>query len=922
MSSPPGGTNTAGAAESDSADGRLKICKNTIKTQINTNMEELKKADNKLAGNVAELKKEGLSIVEKLLKEHPELTDQDKFMEDFYKEFEGRLKQMAEVRKQLKNKGLPDLKATMGSIVHMSFYDQAVLPRLTKKDRPSSDTFLATFEKKFDNELDVLMKKKEFKMFKDAAVEVGGAAVNNLMGEVAEKDKELEQLRKQPKGSDKEKELQENVTRLQREVNRLTGLQKTEKEEHEGELATLQGRNTTLQKRVDSDSEFIISLEATRDELQTELRGETDKKNLLNKEKGSMQAKVKELETKMESQVTELETEKSQRVKAEEALQLVKSELDDAQQARTEANEAWNVAQIEILKLKADAAKNGSKAQDAETEETIKALRDQAEKDKNELSELKRVRDGELSKFADMLSKAQEEITAEKTRFKSLMVELENEQKATEEQRKEVSGLKEKHEQLETTHREVEKKNADLVQEKEELAKKHEDAVKAQETIEVSKTDDNKEVESLKARCDKLVDSEKSLSAIVKEQQERLKQFEAEKAAAGNAEDTSKLLEQLEGSISSENKLKDEIEKLKATMKDQTEKANMEKAKGGDAAKELVDLQVKHDKLVNDHVALREKKAQNLELQTALEDSKVKDEQMKELEKRNAELVEALRKVPAGKGTLDTVSEEDEDDKTPEQRIATYQQQWAAAKKDLDAMTNERNEANRELARVVSAYERMEKVADELKMESAIREEEHEAAAAASKKELEDALAGAAASQKKALAAAIAAVAAGGKAASAGEGSKAPSSSSSSGADAASIGTLGETTLAPRDPSRAPARAPTGRFEGLTDIFGRGGTGARAAATPPTANGAEAGGNPPGNPVGDKGSAEGYLSKALPIVAFILIVCALLTIGAEGHKASIWHAANDLTRAQYVNDWYYLTIPLPQWEYVSYLLKF
>ncbi|KAK7976783.1 hypothetical protein PG989_015246 [Apiospora arundinis] len=959
MSSSPEEAGTAAAqgapgspdTEAIEAIAPIKTCMATFTKAVNEKNEKKKKEDNKLAGSVEEVKKEGSAIVEKLIKEQPE-PDPTKFLKDFYKAFDP--KKVPEARKQLKNKGVQDLRKLMGGIVHATFFDQVVLPELAKKERPSSGVFLDAFRENFDKELDIILKKKEFKIYKDAAAEFGGAQIQtNLVTktrlDALEKSKDNKELQDQVASLTKDNQ------RLQHDVDRLTKDKKDEKEAFEYEKNGLNDKLKILIQESEDDYNTIGELEQEREQLQEQLATEKAKSS----GQGSMEKKVKDLEKKLADQEDRWEAEHHAALEAEGKVAALQKQLQGALESLDSANDGWSKASQDYETLRLQQGRGGIEG-DAEAQKTIEDLRDQVKKREKEFSDLKNARDESVRKLTTELNESKFETQEEKNRYTSLFddlaaakKEVEEHKNAVEEHKKETATLKEKHE---------------------ELVKRHDDAVRAQDAnVGFIHEEQRKRIDDMKRRIDTLMASERGLDILAKEQRKCM------------TEDEAKLKELAQ----SETSLKEEVEKLNAQLKEQTEKAkklaDAGKKSDGAGAQQLADLQKKHtmdigvlqEKLGAAHSAsvelnsqlkdLKEKtggaSAQQVadlenrinELKTGIEHYKAVHEidtaqvkelnaahandaaQIKELSDQNAKLLESIKKAPTkgGNGGLDTLAEEPEEeeegDMTPEQRAAQYHKDWAEATATLNERTKELHDAKRELLHLVSSFERSEKRIDDLQVQLGLRDEEHEAATAELQKRLDDALAlvaaheqqvkdalAAAADSEKRLADAVAAAAAGGSAPGNNEAPPGPHT------------TLGEVTLPPRDPGAA-VRGPMrpSRFSGLTDIFGRnrdrggngngnGGAGAGTGAT----------GGPGGNPYAPLHGAGGAGGSVLEDYLFpvfmatlILVICAIFTMGAEGHKASIWYQSNHLTRAQYANDWYYLTIPLPQWEYVFYLFK-
>ncbi|KAK8053207.1 hypothetical protein PG996_012508 [Apiospora saccharicola] len=959
MSKAPEGAGSAAQGAEAARPMASKEYMDVFKQEVNKSIEEKKKKDDKLSGTVGDLKKAGTEVVEGLLQGQPAgqpLPAPEKFLQDFWKAFEARLKPMGDVRKQLKAKGIPDLRVTLGGIIHMTFYEHVVLPGLAKKDRPANDKFVATFGERFDEKFDTLLKKKEYKMYKDASAEVAGLAFQNIfeannkaqeqelvLEQLKKQELELAQLKKQPRPNRNEKELRdENATlkekneQLQGENNNLKGRLMT-KNESDADAAVWEHRYNDLQKRSNEEANLIAEMEQERDKLQADLGEARNTITELNRGRGSAQGQMKTFETKLQEQKDEIENGQIDLEKAKKQIEVLNEQLKESDTARTQNNADYERIAGEFEEFKEKVRASGSGSKDAEYQQTIKELREQAEKDKKEIQDLQKGQTAMLEKMEDDLLQADKKAEEKaKTKYKNIGQELEASRKAEEQTKVENARLREENKQLGTTHAEVEKRNASLTKQHAELTKKHEEVVKAQGakaakdggTAAKKLADAEKERDQLRNTCRNLKESQKSLDMIVKTQKEKLEKSEADKAGAEVAGN------ELQGVRKERDDLRAANQKLDADLKEQQRLAAAKTAADEETLKanqELIKkLQDDNEKLnttrtdMTDRVSklqaeIDEFNAQNKDLKTrsdtTSEQNQVLQEQIKGLQNENKNLEDALNQV-AGKGNgLETVVEVDEEGMvglTSEQKAERFQKQWAAAVAKLNETNKDLGDLRRDYRTLHGAHERVEKDREDAKTKLAGLEAARDSmvAAEAEAKEARDAaetlrteLRAAVAAREAAEAAAAAAVAATGNATTGNEAAPTPGPTR----------TIGEVTLPQRVMDAVPGTVPARRFAGVANIFGWD-------AGRPIGGGG--GGPDPGRRpsatliTGDWG--EWSLVSAF-IVATVMSILALLVIGAEGHKAQIWHAANHVTRAQYANDWYYFTVPVPQIEYIWYI---
>ncbi|KAK8085554.1 hypothetical protein PG997_006825 [Apiospora hydei] len=598
----------------------------TFRSTVTKSLEG-KKKDDKLMATVDSLKQAVVETVGQALKSQPASPNplnQNKFLSDFWKAFDARLKEkeLAEVRKQLKSKGIPDLKTTMGSIIHATFYDMVVLPGLdSKKPKPANDKFVGIFVEKFDKELDNILKKKEFKMYKDASAEVAGNAIQRvqvLSNEAEKKDKELDQLKNQSSGGS----------------------------------ARWKSRYDNLLKKNQAEVKIIDQLEADNSKLQEELNKEKTNSKKLNQGQGSAQGRVKELEEQAKDQREELIDRQKQLNDREKKLKEAQDELKEANEARSEANELLENLQIEFEAYKKQKAASRSSSNEAEHLETIKNLRQQAAKDKKEIDDLKAAKATERTKLEEEASNAGKAAETANNLLRSLHEELAAVKKDTTKEREEKTSIQEKHRQLETTHREITQKNANLEKEHKELTKKHDEVVKAQKTGKAAVDKDaakkladlEKERDQLKATCKEYKEAETSLKAITAEQN---KQLEAAKAAAADAE---KQLAAVKEERDTLQKQRDQFQeagkKLDGVMAEKDKKLKQLET---DGAKQLQDLQKKNKALENNqravkadneklNVTVKEQKEQLSNLAAAKAGGKVAEKKIQDLERQIKEL--------------------------------------------------------------------------------------------------------------------------------------------------------------------------------------------------------------------------------------------------------------------------------------------
>lgn len=1003
MSKAPEGAGKAAQKAEASGGYTMKEYVDGFKTEVNKSIDE-KKKDDKLSATVGELKKAGTEVVEGLLKDQAgQQLDPDKFLQAFWKAFDARLKQLPDVRKQLKSKGLPDLKVTMGGIVQMTIYEHVVLPRLAKKDKPPNDKLVATFAEKFDEKLDAIVKKKEFKMYKDAAAEVAGKLIENSFiateesQKMEEELKELKKLKKQPRPTRNEKqlldenaELKEKNQELKGQVNNLEG--QVMKTNDPGAEATMwEHRYNDLQQSRRDDANMIGELEQTRDTLQEQLKETRDVVRKLTQQGGSAQGQMKELQTQLTEQKERVANGVVELNKATKETEELKAKLQESESQRSQTNEDYETLRIDFEKLKEEAKNSTPNSKHAEYEDTIKGLREQAEKDKEEIGKLEAAQAALLEKAEDDLSQADARAIEKaekdvKNRLRLLSQDLANAQAQNSRHVQENTSLKEKNEQLETTHRAAEKKNADLTekhaaelaQKNEEvgkaagdgeaaakkladLAKQHEEASKAaaDDAAAAAKklADAEKERDQLKDACKDLQERENSLKTTTEEQQKQLDKSEADKAEAAdtaekNLQGLQKELDELrvanqnlEATQQEQQKLatekagdagkvlqgvqkeRDDLrvanQKLEAA---QQEQQKLAAAKASDDEKTLKTLQDQYEKLQGDIETLTQARgnldervsslqeendeftAENKNLKAELEKAKhdttkeenqALQEQVQELLDLNKDLQDSISKVSQGGNGdgLETVAEVDENEvagKTPEENAAMWRTHWAAAVAARNRMDKDLGDVRRNFQELQAAYERVEKGREDAQTGSRALEDRLETAEAA--RDAAEAARQTAEAARQAAQAAAAAAAAGNTAATGTPGS---------------TRTMGEVTLQPRTGDAVPGATRDSLFAGLANIFGRGGQ-------VPIGGGGGDPGRRPSAPRATDDSLERWFVAgfALMITAIIL---ALIVMGAEGHKAAVWFAANHETRAQYANDWYYFTIPVPQLEYIFYV---
>lgn len=868
-----------------------------FRKQVGLTVKEKKKED-KLSDTLDDLKKAGTEVVEGFLKDQPteQPLDPEKFLQGFWKAFEARLKQIPDVRKQLKSKGIPDLKATMGSIIHMTFYDHAVLPGLTKKERPPNDKLVSIFAEKFDRELDAVVKKKEYKMYKDAAAEVAGAAIQKSFAdsiEVQEKERELAQLKKLPRASRNEKqlmdenaELKDKNQELQGSINHLEG-QMAKMNDPDTEAAAWEYKYNTVYERSLYESNLIGELEVERNKLQEQLKEANEKANKLEKGRGSAQGEMKGLETQLQNQKEALANAKIELGQAKKHSEYLKEKMEDAESARTQANIDCEKISIDFDNFKNKVRNSGSGSKDAESQATIKTLREQAEKDKAKISQLEAAQTKMLSQMEDDLSQADKKAEeAVKTKLRNLAQDL-----------------------------------ASAREETEKLA------------------DTEAERDRYELACKDLRESQKSLQTITEEQKKRLKESEADKARAGDAG------KELQGLRKERDDLRAANQKLDTALKEQQKLAAAKTGNGGDE-KALKTLQDQNKKLEDENEKLRytkgdmEERVSNLtgeldefsaeakylkaELKKAQGDASPEQiqalqGQIKELQVLNNNLQETLNKVArGGNGTgLKTLTEvpheEEMTEKTPEEKAEVWQKQWAAAEAARNGLATELGDLRRGYQVLEAAYEWAEKGREDAQTNAIALEDSVEAArssmvaAEPEAKEAKDAVEAAETRIQAAEAARQAAEAA----REAAEAAAAAAGNATTTATTGPARTIGEVALPQRMTNAVPGVVRDSTFAGLTNIFGRD-------ARDPIGRGGGGPGRRPSATLATDNWADWSLASAF-IVMTVMIILALLTMGAEGHKAAIWIAANHETRAQYANDWYYFTIPIPQLEYIYYI---
>ncbi|KAK8044325.1 hypothetical protein PG993_004349 [Apiospora rasikravindrae] len=1055
----------AGSAGEASTGPEANRFTDMFKKSVNRTL-DAKKKDDKLIQTVEALKKAMLEVVAQVLQSQSDPMIVNKFMGDFWRAFEARVKQkeLAEVKKQLKSKGIPDLRASMASIAHATVYDALVLPSLDgKKERPANAKFVGIFEGKFDKELDNILKKKEFKMYKEASAEVASRAIqkaSELGDETAKKDKELAELKQpSPQGlTGKEQLMRNRISDLEEERDSLNSQvqdlqgQLSKTEVSGADTNALKMKNDQLSEDLNDSNNMIADLERERDKLQEDLKTERANSKKLNQGQGSAQGRAKALEDQVKEQSDNLIARQKQINDMEEQVKTLQKDYDEAKEARSAANEYCESVQIEFEEYKKNnKAQSSSGSNETKHLETIKNLQEQAAKDKKEIDDLKAAKATEKSKLEEDVSKAGKEADSAKTLLRNLHDELAAAKKDAAKEREEKSSLQEKHSQLETTHREVEQKAAHFEKQHEELAKKHDEVVKAQETGKAAVDQDaakklanlQKECDQLKGACKKFKEAEKSLSTITTEQSKQLKKLEADKAAAADVEkqlaavqkerdtlqtqrddfqaagqklngmmaEQTKRIKKLEADkeaaaalgkqlealqkkhkdlVASQDNVKAENKKLNETVKEQAgQLQNLAAAKaGGKVAEERIknlerqikDLEVTQDE-VKDQKAKSDEQALSLDRQVKDLESNIRDleatgkereaalaqltstegtqkTRIKELEDRNNELVESLKKQPkgnTGSGSgdgLETVTEEDEEDTagmTAEQ-VAGYRKQIAEAQQALNNMTRQHNQVSRDLTRLQSRYNHTERRAEDSQATVDRMEEELAAARTAAAtaraaentaKEAEataraatlaaEARAAEAATQLTAAQAAaearateaatqIAAARAAAEANAATATATTATESRGTGTDdinvettetatetAGPIRTMGEVRLPERNMDPVAGILRNSNFTGAANLF-NGGAGETVGT---------GGGGVPGTPATQTGEQDGNREfNIMMLTMAVMIILAFLAMGAEGHKASIWMAANHLTRAQYANEWYYLTVPLPQFSYM------
>ncbi|KAK7943405.1 uncharacterized protein PG986_012518 [Apiospora aurea] len=1028
----------------------------TFRSTVTKSLEG-KKKDDKLMATVDSLKQAVVETVGQALKSQPASPNplnQNKFLNDFWKSFDARLKEkeLAEVRKQLKSKGIPDLKTTMGSIIHATFYDMVVLPGLdSKKPKPANDKFVGIFVEKFDKELDNILKKKEFKMYKDASAEVAANAIQRvqvLSSEAEEMDKELGKLKNQPsRGPTKLEQIQRNQLAdleqankdLESKVQNLEGQLKMQ-DDPDTDGTDWKSRYDNLLKKNQEEVNIIDQLEADNYKLQEDLNKERTNSKKLNQGQGSAQGRVKKLEEEVKEQRDTLIERQKQLNDREEELKELQGELKESQTARYETNEDYEKLQEKFEAYKTETAKSSSGSNEAEHLETIKNLRAQAAKDKKEIDDLKAAKATERTKLEEDASNAGKQAESAKTLIRSLREELDAVKKDTDKEREEKTSIQEKHKQLETTHREITQKNANLEKQHEELTKKHHEVVKAQKTgkaavdKEAAKklADLEKERDQLKATCKEYKEAENSLKAITAEQNKQLKQLEAAKAAAADAEkqlaaakeerdrlqkerdqfqeagkelnatmaEKEKKLKQLEADgakqlqdLQKKNKaledsqstVKADNEKLNATVKEQKEQlSNLAAAKAGGkvAEKKIQDLerQIKELEVTRDEhkkqkgasdtrVAELEQARNGLQINikglqaeakkreaalarlTAVEGTQKK--LIKELEGR---IKGASTGSGSGKGkdkgkdlTPLTEEEEEEEEETAGTTTEAQRKQITEAQQTISKLTKENRDMKRDLTRLQSGYNHTEKRAGEWEVQvETLKKQLAEAKAAQKTSQTAEATAQAAATAADARAAEAATQAAAAQAATVAADARATEATNQAAAAeaaaAAAIANAATATATTATESRGtetagtagPVRtmgevvlpervtAPVGGilrnsiFTGAANLFNGGaggtvGTGNRGRTGIGGGGGGGGGGGEPGTPATQAEDWDGF--NNMMFLCAVITILAFLTMGAEGHKASLWMAANHLTRAQYANEWYYLTIPLPQLSY-------
>ncbi|KAK7932164.1 hypothetical protein PG985_002876 [Apiospora marii] len=951
MSKAPEGAGKAAQQAEAAGEFTKKDFVEGFKTEVNKAIDAKKEKDDKLSGIVGELKKAGTEVVEGVLKDQAgQQLDPDKFLKDFWKAFDARLKQLSDVRKQLKTKGLPDLRATMGGVVHMTIYEHVVLPGLAKKEKLPNDKLVATFAEKFDKELDAVVKKKEFKMYKDAAADVASTALQQSFGaneEIEKKKRELAQLKKQPRASKNEKELMEHVAELKEKNQALQGkvsdleAQAMKMNDPDAAVTAMENKYNALVERSQEEGNLIGELEQEREKLQDELKVVKEDVKKLTQGRGTAQGQARGLEAELKEQKERVANGVVELNKAKKQNEELRESLQEATAARTETNDHYDRVMIEFEDFKAKVGESGSGSKDAAYEETIKGLREQVKKAEEEIGELKAAQGKMLSKMEDDLAQADANAMKKaeqdmKTRFKNLAEELKIAQNETSKHAKENDSLKEKNKQLESTHRQAERKNADLTKKHADLTKKHEETVKAQgadkeagdgAAAEAAKKLAEVEAErkKLKAACKDYKEREDSLKTITQEQKKQLEKLEAGKAGADEAGKELQELRKERGDLQAAN------QKLEADLKEQQ---NLAAAKAGDeqALNTLRDqnkkLQDDNDKLTQARGSLDERvsglegekdefAAQNENLKAELEkvksdttkeeENQTLQEQVKDLQEINRNLQDTLNIVNRGGNgdgleTLDEVPDEEEmARKTPEERAQHWQKQWAAAMAKRNEMDKDLGDLRRDYQRYLNAYDRVEKRREDAETEKDAMEARLKAAEAAAQT-AEAATRAAEAAREAAEAAAAAA------------------GHNTTTETVGPTRTMGEVTLQQRNMDAVPGATRDSLFAGIANIFGRGARGTRGPVG--RGGGGGGGGGDPGRRPSATLATDEWLDRWLIAgfaVMIVVTVLGLMVMGAEGHKAAVWFAANHETRAQYANDWYYFTIPVPQLEYIFYI---